>query len=93
MRFVSVPWTLVAASEAEPRLTIRYVGDARMELDRVDAQETPTQVFVTVLMRRRAPVGDKLASAQEHEAVVPLAQPLGERELVHAPVDDPPLYP
>jgi hypothetical protein len=49
-------------------------------------------VFVTVLMRRRAAAADDLASAQEHEAVVPLAQPLGERELVHAPVDEPPLY-
>ena len=56
-----------------------------MELDRVDAQETPTQVFVTVLMRSRAPAGGWFAFAREHEAVVPLARPLGERELVHAP--------
>lgn len=91
-RFVSVPWTLVAASEAEPRLTIRYGGDEHMELDRLDAQETPTQVFVTVLMRWRPPVAGAFALAREHEAIVPLSQPLGERELVHAPVDDPPLY-
>jgi hypothetical protein len=67
-----------------------------MELDRVDAQETPTQVFVTVLMRWRPPAGGWFALEQRDEAVVPLAQPLGERELVHAPVDGPdhaPLYP
>jgi hypothetical protein len=103
-RFVSVPWTLVAAPADEPRLTIRCGGDEHMELDRVDAQETPTQVFVTALMRWRPPAGGWFAFAQEHEAVVPLAQPLGERELVHAPVDlqaqggggnpsGPPLYP
>jgi hypothetical protein len=86
-RFVSVPWTLLEAFPTEPQLTIRYVGDEHMELDRVDAQETPTQVFVTVLMRRLPAAGGSPAPAQEHEAVLPLAQPLGERELVHAPVD------
>lgn len=96
MRFVSVPWELVAAPEDEPSLTIRYRGGAHLELDRVDAQETPTQLFVTVLMRWAAPAGGSVASGDEHEAVVPLARPLGERELVHAPVDEPsgpPLYP
>jgi hypothetical protein len=96
-RFLSVPWTLVAAPAGDARLTIRYAGDERMELDRVDAQETPTQVFVTVLMRwRPPPAGGRSAGAQEREAVVPLAAPLAKRELVHAPVDDPgapPLYP
>jgi hypothetical protein len=95
-RFVSVPWELAAAPADEPSLTIRYRSDERMELDRIDAQETPTQVFVTVLMRWRPPAGGWFAFEQEHEAVVPLAHPLGERELVHAPVDepgDPPLYP
>ena len=102
-RFISVPWTLVAAPAGEPRLTIRCAGDEHMELDRVDAQETPTQVFVTALMRWRPAPGDRRAFVREHEAVVRLAQPLGERELVHAPVDleaqpdgepsSPPLYP
>jgi hypothetical protein len=89
MRFVSVPWTLVEASTSEPRLTIRYRDDEHMELDRIDAQETPTQVFVTVLMRCQPPAGGWFAHAREHEAVVPLSGPLGERELVHAPVDEP----
>jgi hypothetical protein len=95
-RFVSVPWEPVAAPEDEPALTIRYRGDEDMELDRIDAQETPTQLFVTVLMRRRPPAGGRFALTREHEAVVPLSRPLGERELVHAPVDEPgdrPLYP
>jgi hypothetical protein len=89
VRFVSVAWTLVEASADEPSLTIRYRDDGRMELDRVDAQETPTQVFVTVLMRRQPPAGGSPADGHEHEAVVPLSRPLGERELVHAPVDEP----
>jgi hypothetical protein len=95
-RFVSVPWELVAAPDDEPALTIRYRAGAHMELDRVDAQETPTQVFVTVLMRRLSSTGGGLAQVEEREAVVRLGHPLGARELVHAPVDepgDPPLYP
>ncbi len=54
-RFVSVPWTLVATDPADPHLRIRCRSDEHMELDRVDAQETPTQVFVTALMRWRPP--------------------------------------
>jgi len=95
-RFVSVPWTLVAAPADEPHLAVRCRADERMELDRVDAQETPTQVFVTALMRRRPPAGTPIEHEQEHEVIVPLAAPLGTRELVHAPIDepgDPPLYP
>ena len=95
-RFLSVPWTLVAAPADEPALTISYRSDEHMELDRVDAQETPTQLFVTVLMRRRAPTADSVAGAEEHDATVALSRPVGERELAHAPVDEPderPLYP
>jgi len=95
-RFVSVPWELVSAPTDEPSLTIRYRSDEQMELDRIDAQETPTQVFVTALMHRRPPAGGWFAYAEQHEALVPLSRPLGERELVHAPVDEPsgpPLYP
>jgi hypothetical protein len=95
-RFVSVPWELIEAPPDDPSLTIRYRGDKQMELDRVDAQETPTQVFVTALMRWRPPAGGWFAHAEEQEVVVPLSRPLGERELVHAPVDEangPPLYP
>jgi len=93
---VSVPWELLAAPADEPSLTIRYRSDEQIELDRIDAQETPTQVFVTALMRRRLPAGGGFADAEEHEALVPLSRPLGERELVHAPVDEPggpPPYP
>jgi hypothetical protein len=106
VRFVSVPWTPVETDPADPRLTIRYRADERMRLDRVDAQETPTQVFVTVLMRWRPPAGGPVAFAQDHEAVVELSSPVGTRELVHTPVDvepagattddepsAPPLYP
>ena len=105
-RFVSVPWTLVESDLADPRLRIRCHGDEHMELDRVDAQETPTQVFVTVLMRWSPPVGGWFAGSRQHEAVVTLSSPLGTRELVHTPVDvdttgepagseprTPPLYP
>jgi hypothetical protein len=105
-RFVSVPWTLVEADPVDPRLRIRCHGDEHMELDRVDAQETPTQVFVTVLMHWSAPADGGFAGSQQHEAVVSLSSPLGARELVHTPVDvdttsepaddrpsAPPLYP
>jgi hypothetical protein len=101
-RFVSIAWTLVAAPAERAELTLRYASTEHMELDRVDAQETPTQVFVTVLMRRRPPAGGSLAWEPEHEATVALSAPLAGRELVHAPVDleapaegpgDPPLYP
>lgn len=86
-RFVSVPWTLVEADPADPHLRIACSGDEHMELDRVDAQETPTQVFVTVLMRWHQPAGAWFAGSQQQEAVVSLSSPLGTRELVHTPVD------
>jgi hypothetical protein len=105
-RFVSVPWRLVEADPTVPRLRIVCSVDEHMELDRVDAQETPTQVFVTALMRWRPPAGGSFASSREHETSVSLSSPLGTRELVHTPVDvesavgpagdepsTPPLYP
>jgi len=105
-RFVSVAWELVDAPADAPRLTIRVARDERMELERVEAQETPTQVFVTALLRHRPATGGALAVAQQLETTVPLSAPLGTRELVHAPVDaeapagqpggepnSPPLYP
>ncbi|MBS1868903.1 MAG: hypothetical protein JSS99_04515 [Actinobacteria bacterium] len=97
-RFVSVPWTLVEAPADEPSLAIRYRSDEHMELDRIDAQETPTQVFVTVLTRWSPPAGGWVALGREQDAVVRLSAPLGARELVHAAVDgeepgEPPLYP
>jgi len=105
-RFVSVPWTLVAAPADRAELTVRYAARARLELDRVDAQETPTQVFVTVLMRPCATAADASAPATQpraREATVSLSGPLGARALIHAPADPPapgggepsgpPLYP
>lgn len=86
--FVSVPWTLVAAPQDRPELTVRYAVLQGLELDRVDAQETPTQVFVTVLARRQPP-GDSSAFREEREATVALSAPLGTRELVHAATDPP----
>lgn len=90
-RFVSVPWSLAAEPAlGEAELAIRYRCAEGMELDRVDAQETPTQVFVTVIARWEPPAGGWFAWEQEHEATIRLAHPLGERELLHAPVDDGP---
>lgn len=86
-RFVSVPWTVIDSDPDDSSLRIRYAADEHMELDRIDAQETPTQVFVTALMRWRPPTGGWFASARQHEAVVTLSSPLGTRELVHTPVD------
>jgi hypothetical protein len=86
-RFVSVPWTLVETDPADPQLKICCAADEHMELDRVDAQETPTQVFVTALMCWRPAAAGRSASARQLEAVVSLSRPLGARELVHTPVD------
>ena len=82
--FASVAWKLVAAPPDRAELTIRCALPAQMQLDRVDAQETPTQVFVTALARREPEAG---AEPAVRAAAVPLSGPLGERELVHAPVD------
>lgn len=101
-RFMSVPWTLVDAPEDRPELRLRYTSGEHMELDRVDAQETPTQVFVTVLVRLRAADAPQLGEPAEQQATATLSAPLGTRALVHAPVDldaphespsSPPLYP
>jgi hypothetical protein len=88
-RFLSVPWTLVAAPEDRPELTVRFERRAQLALDRVDAQETPSQVFVTVLACWRATGGGggSPSSPTPEEATVQLAAPLGARELVHAPTD------
>jgi hypothetical protein len=75
-RFVSVPWTLVEAPADAVELTIRAAAAGQ-----VDVQETPTQVFVTVIAESPA--------AAAADATVPLSRPLGERELIHAPVDPP----
>jgi hypothetical protein len=88
-RFVSVPWTLVAAPQERAELTLRCTVGEQMELDRVDAQETPTQVFVTVLLRRQPADAGTPAQPREHEATVALSSPLGSRALVHAPADEP----
>jgi hypothetical protein len=86
-RFVSVDWTLVEAIEDGARLAIRYECLPDMELDRIDVQETPTQVFVTVLMRWQPPAGGWFVSPEQRDARVELGRPLGERELIHAPSD------
>lgn len=101
-QFVSIPWELVDAPRDRAELTLRYTCGEQLELDRADAQETPTQVFVTLLMRWRPSNGDRSAGQRRGETVVAISGPLGERELVHAPVDlpargddpdGPPLYP
>jgi hypothetical protein len=86
-RFLSVPWTLVDAPAERGELAIRYASAEHMQLDRIDAQETPTQVFVTVLVRWSPPAGGWFASQRETDATVALTRPLGERELIHAPDD------
>jgi hypothetical protein len=82
--FLSVPWTLDAAPADRAELRLRCRLDADLELDRIDAQETPTQVFVTALARLGAPADGE----REQAATVALSGPLGARELIHAPVDD-----
>jgi hypothetical protein len=86
-RFLSVPWTLLDAPAERGELSIRYAATEHMQLDRVDAQETPTQVFLTVLVRWAPPQGGWVAHRREAEATVRLSRPLGARELIHAPDD------
>ena len=86
--FLSVPWTLVAAPEDAAELAIQLDIPAPLVLDRVDVQETPTQVFVTVIAREAT----EETEPGDGAATVALSRPLGERELIHAPAD-PPLYP
>lgn len=94
--FVSVPWTLTAEPTDKPRLAIRCRQDDRLVLDRVDVQETPTQVFLTAIARRR-PRDPSEPPRADADATVALSRPLGARELIPAPVDAepdaPPLYP
>jgi len=88
--FVSVPWTLADAPADRAELTVRFAGHPQLALDRVDARETPSHVFVTVLMRKRAAGAAGDETPQGHKATVALSGPLGARELVHAPADSPP---
>src|SRR5215207_10408043 len=61
-RFLSAPWTLTAEPPADrAELAIRYSGGEHLELDRIDVQETPTQVFLTVLLRWLPPAGGGFA--------------------------------
>ncbi len=94
--YASVPWRLAEQPAADATLAIRCHQDDQLVLDRVDVQETPTQVFVTALARRQPRRGDEPAR-QAVQASVLLSRPLGGRELIATPVDAgqdaPPLYP
>ncbi len=97
-RFLSVPWQLVAPPGEDAELTISFARNAHEQLDRVDVQETPTQVFVTVIVHWRLHAAGTFTAETEETATVPLNRPLGDRELVHGAtdVDDRggrPLYP
>jgi hypothetical protein len=84
--FVSVAWTLVARPGEQAELAIRCHQDDELVLDRVDVQETPTQVFVTAIARR-APRAAADPPRAQASATVPLSRPLGERALIPTPVD------
>lgn len=93
--FRSVAWALLdgqpAADATELRIGFSLIA-RRESLARVDVRETASQVFVTVLARREAPApGAETgpACAEARQATVALDQPLGDRTLVHAPVEDP----
>ena len=93
-RFVSIAWWAVddPPPEDATELPIRFqlAAGGAMRLDRIDVRETGSQVFVTVLAWWEPSPGDPRGSATEdHDATVTLAQPLGDRALVHAPHDHP----
>lgn len=95
-RFVSVAWTLAAPPNDRPELAVRCRQDDRLVLDRVDVQETPTQVFLTAIARQQPRTGEE-PPRTDAEATVALSRPLGTRELIATPVDAGPdaasLYP
>ncbi|HMJ03941.1 MAG TPA: hypothetical protein VK506_13455 [Conexibacter sp.] len=94
--YVSVAWTLVSAPADRAELALRCHQDDELALERVDVQETPSQVFVTALAQHLPRDRDEPARG-EADAIVVLSHPLGARELIPAPVDAepdaPPLYP
>lgn len=85
-RFVSVAWTLSAPPGERPELAISCRQDDELVLDRVDVQETPTQVFLTAIARREPRAAGDPPREDAH-ATVALSGPLGERELIATPVD------
>ena len=95
-RFVSVAWTLAAPPNDRPELAVRCRQDDQLVLDRVDVQETPTQVFLTAIARQQPRTGEE-PPRTDAEATVALSRPLGTRELIATPVDAGPdaaaLYP
>ncbi len=86
-RFVSVPWELAATPADAPELAIRFTRSEHMTLDRIDVLETPTQVFLTVLVRWEPPAGGWFAYDRDEPASVALQHALGERELIHGAID------
>ena len=86
-RFLSVPWQLVAPPDDGTELEIRFARNGHEALDRVDVQETPTQVFVTVIVHWRPHVVGSFAAETEETATVALDRPLGNRELIHGATD------
>lgn len=84
--FASVAWTLVAAPAEQAELTVECHQDDELELVRVDAQETPTQVFLTAIARRRRR-DDGEPPRERARATVKLSEPLGQRTLIATPVD------
>jgi hypothetical protein len=87
-RFVSVPWQLAAEpGDDEDELSISYARDEHMAPDRIDVLETPTQVFVTVIVSWLPPAGGWFAWREQEQATVQLRAPLAGRELIHAATD------
>jgi hypothetical protein len=86
-RFRSVRWELVAAPADRAELTLAHAAGAHLRSSRIDVRETPSQVFVTVLVEARADTPAPDAPATRAEATIPLSRPLGGRELVPAPTD------
>jgi hypothetical protein len=87
-RFLSVPWQLAEPAGEEAELAIRFAHAEGTALDRVDVRETPTQVYVTVIVRA---AGVGTGAPVQQTATVTLSAPLGDRELVPGATDA--LYP
>ena len=81
---LSVPWTLVALSDGDRRVTVRYDVAGCTELSHVIIHQTKTSVVVEVLLDDHRAGRLCPAYTTSRLAIVRLALPLGSRALIHA---------
>jgi hypothetical protein len=81
-------WQLVGVSPGGRSISISYVaGGGCLTFERLEVQQTPTTVRIAPLVHREHNAGRVCPPLLQLErTTVPLSQPLGARQLIHAPV-------